>query len=63
MDYKKSFLKRSENCDINIAILGMGYVGLPLALAFSESKIKTFGIDIDQVKIDSLNNEIGRAHV
>ena len=36
----------------------MGYVGLPLALAFSESKIKTIGIDIDQIKIDSLNNGI-----
>jgi UDP-N-acetyl-D-galactosamine dehydrogenase len=38
-----------------IAIIGLGYVGLPLAVAFAE-KYKVFGFDINQSRIDELNN-------
>jgi len=37
-----------------IAIIGLGYVGLPLAHAFSE-KYKVVGLDINQARIDELN--------
>lgn len=37
-----------------VAIIGLGYVGLPLALQFARSGIKTIGIDIDLSKIESL---------
>ena len=30
-----------------IGIIGMGYVGLPLAISFSEEKFKVVGFDID----------------
>lgn len=40
-----------------IAIVGLGYVGLPLGLQFSRSGACVVGIDIDQSKVDALNNK------
>ncbi len=42
----------------NVAILGMGYVGLPLAVAFAEAGFKTTGIDPDEQKLGSFNKGI-----
>lgn len=44
-----------------VAVVGMGYVGLPLALRFAEAGIKVTGIDIDKNKVDGLNS--GRSHI
>jgi UDP-N-acetyl-D-glucosamine dehydrogenase len=38
-----------------IGIVGMGYVGLPLMLRFSEVGFRVIGIDIDSEKVDRLN--------
>src|SRR5579862_5420257 len=38
-----------------IGIVGMGYVGLPLALLFSDQKFAVTGFDIDRKKVDTLN--------
>lgn len=38
-----------------IGIIGMGYVGLPLALLFSEQKFRVTGFDIDNAKVETLN--------
>ena len=37
-----------------VGIIGLGYVGLPLALLYSEQKFAVTGFDIDQRKIDTL---------
>lgn len=39
----------------NIAIVGMGYVGLPLALQFWRAGCRVFGLDIDPAKVCALN--------
>src|SRR6266545_2928088 len=39
-----------------VGIVGMGYVGLPLALLYSENRFTVTGFDIDQKKIDTLNS-------
>ncbi|RYD19361.1 MAG: nucleotide sugar dehydrogenase [Verrucomicrobiaceae bacterium] len=39
----------------NIAIVGLGYVGLPLALQFSRSGASVLGLDIDSRKTDAIN--------
>lgn len=39
-----------------IGIMGLGYVGLPLALLFSEQGFSVTGFDIDQRKVDTLNS-------
>ena len=38
----------------NIAIVGLGYVGLPLSLQFARGGANVLGLDIDQSKITSL---------
>ncbi|MFO0695191.1 MAG: nucleotide sugar dehydrogenase [Polyangiales bacterium] len=37
-----------------VGIVGMGYVGLPLALAFAEKGFRVLGFDVDQRKIDAI---------
>jgi UDP-N-acetyl-D-glucosamine dehydrogenase len=39
-----------------VGIIGLGYVGLPLALTFSESNVKVIGFDIDNKKILNIKN-------
>jgi UDP-N-acetyl-D-mannosaminuronate dehydrogenase len=39
-----------------VAVVGLGYVGLPLALQFARSGADITGLDIDPVKINALNN-------
>lgn len=41
----------------SIAVIGLGYVGLPLALLADKKDFKVFGIDIDSKKIKSLSNK------
>ena len=38
-----------------VAVIGMGYVGIPVAAIIADSGISTIGIDIDEKKVDSLN--------
>ncbi len=46
---------------MKIGIVGLGYVGLPLAVAFAEAGHEVVGLDTDQRKIEGLNG--GRSHV
>ena len=41
-----------------VAILGMGYVGLPLALAASSVGWRVFGVDIDEARIEQLRSGV-----
>lgn len=52
---KKNLLKKIETKKAVVGIVGMGYVGLPLALRFSEAGFKTLGIDVDAEKVRKLN--------
>ena len=47
---------RIETRQARVGIIGLGYVGLPLALLYSEQKFKVTGFDIDQKKVDTLNS-------
>ena len=42
--------------DERVLIVGMGYVGLPLALSFVRGGVSVLGLDIDQSKVDALNS-------
>lgn len=42
----------------NVAVIGQGYVGLPLALAAAESGFKVLGFDVDTDKVEKLNEGI-----
>ncbi len=40
---------------MKIAIIGLGYVGLPLCLQFARNDVEVLGLDIDPAKVDSIN--------
>ena len=46
---------------MKIGIVGLGYVGLPLAVAFAEAEHEVVGLDTDPTRVDALN--AGRSHV
>jgi len=48
-------LQKIKEKKAHIAIIGLGYVGLPLAIEFCKTGFQVTGIDIDQEKIDLLS--------
>ena len=44
-----------------VGVVGLGYVGLPLALAFSEAGFKVLGFDIREENVDSVNK--GKSYI
>ncbi len=52
---REEALERIRSRAARIGIIGMGYVGLPLALLFSEEGFRVTGFDIDRGKVDTLN--------
>ncbi len=44
-----------------LAIIGLGYVGLPLGLQFAKNEVSVLGLDIDQAKVDAIN--AGRSYI
>ena len=46
---------------MNIAIIGLGYVGLPLSLQFARSGVTVLGLDIDPAKVGAINS--GRSYI
>src|SRR6185503_5453032 len=49
--------RREARC----GIIGLGYVGLPLALEFARAGLHTVGIDVDPTKVDAIN--AGRSYI
>jgi UDP-N-acetyl-D-glucosamine dehydrogenase len=50
----EQLLQKINTQQAKIAVLGLGYVGLPLALAFTQKNFKVCGIDIAQSKLEAL---------
>ncbi len=53
----KNLLKDFYNKKIKIGVIGLGYVGLPLAILFSKKGFKVFGFDTDVEKIKLINSK------
>ena len=51
-----SLLERIESRQFTVAVFGLGYVGLPLAVEFAKAGIKAVGIDIDSQKVEQLRS-------
>ncbi|RME89541.1 MAG: nucleotide sugar dehydrogenase, partial [Anaerolineae bacterium] len=54
MSVKETLLKRLRSRDARLAVLGMGYVGLPLAVVFAEAGFSVVGVDPDERKVAKL---------
>lgn len=58
---QEALLKKIETGQARIGIVGMGYVGLPLAVAFAEAGFQVLGVDVVAEKVALLNT--GRSYV
>ena len=58
MTVKETLIKKLEEKKAHIGILGLGYVGLPLAVVFAEAGFEVMGIDPDARKVEALNKGI-----
>lgn len=47
--------ERIRQHDLRVGVIGLGYVGLPLAVDFASAGFEVTGIDIDQDKVDRIN--------
>ncbi len=52
----KSIINKINLKKARVGIIGLGYVGLPLAIKFSQSKFEVTGFDIDKAKVKKLNS-------
>ncbi|MEJ2008192.1 MAG: 3-hydroxyacyl-CoA dehydrogenase NAD-binding domain-containing protein, partial [Acidobacteriota bacterium] len=55
-DVLRRFRARVQERTARVGVVGMGYVGLPIALLFARKGFQTTGFDIDPAKIDSLRH-------
>jgi UDP-N-acetyl-D-glucosamine dehydrogenase len=53
--------RKIKSRSARIGIVGLGYVGLPLAVEFAQAGFKVVGIDVDERKVRSVNN--GVSHI
>ena len=58
MNTKETLMKKMNDKTARIAILGLGYVGLPLAVVFAEAGFTVTGIDPDVRKSDSVKKGV-----
>jgi UDP-N-acetyl-D-glucosamine dehydrogenase len=55
MSNKTAFLEKVANRSAVVAVVGLGYVGLPLAVEFAKQGFKVIGIDLDTRKVTAIN--------
>ncbi len=52
---KENVLKKIEQREIGVGVVGLGYVGLPLAVEKAKAGFKTIGFDVQEAKVDMVN--------
>ncbi|HXS99726.1 MAG TPA: nucleotide sugar dehydrogenase [Elusimicrobiota bacterium] len=57
----ESLLKKIRAKEARVAVMGLGYVGLPLVRLFASKGFRVMACDVDQGKVDSLNK--GRSYI
>ena len=55
MSFKQQLLDRFQARSATIGVVGLGYVGLPLALEFAESGLNVIGLDIQSEKVQQIH--------
>ena len=54
-DVAQDFVGKVRDRSVVIGVIGLGYVGIPLALAALRQGIRVIGFDIDQARVDQIN--------
>ncbi|NJN81357.1 MAG: nucleotide sugar dehydrogenase, partial [Caldilineaceae bacterium] len=52
---KNELIAKFQERQARVAVIGMGYVGLPLAVNFARAGFEVFGVDVDASRVDSIN--------
>src|SRR5271165_910597 len=60
-DYRAQLLARIENRSAVVGVVGLGYVGLPLAVEFGRAGFRVIGYDVSQRVVDGLT--AGHSHI
>lgn len=58
MSLKSELLQKIENRDAVIAVIGIGYVGLPLAIEFAKEGYRVIGVDVSEKKVELINSGV-----
>lgn len=58
MTHKEKLLHAIEQRKANVCVVGLGYVGLPLAVRFAEAGFPVIGIDVDREKVEKIRDGI-----
>lgn len=53
---KQLLLQKIQNKDIVVGVVGLGYVGLPLAVEKAKAGFKTIGFDVQEKKVEMVNS-------
>jgi UDP-N-acetyl-D-glucosamine dehydrogenase len=61
MSYKDALIQKFNDKTAVVAVMGLGYVGLPLAVVFAEAGYKVIGYDLIQEKVDIINH--GKSYI
>lgn len=61
MSHREQLLAKFTQHQATVGIIGLGYVGLPLGLAFAEQGFRAIGFDVDPAKIEALSS--GRCYI
>ncbi|MHB0987173.1 MAG: nucleotide sugar dehydrogenase [Bellilinea sp.] len=57
LDTRQALIEKLRSRTAKVAVVGMGYVGLPLAVVFAEAGFQVTGIDLDARKVETLNRQ------
>ncbi len=61
MNHKEDLLRKIAERKALVAVAGLGYVGLPLAVEFADAGFPVLGLDVDEDKVRALN--AGRSYI
>ncbi|MBQ5315911.1 MAG: UDP-N-acetyl-D-glucosamine dehydrogenase, partial [Oscillospiraceae bacterium] len=55
---KNELLSKIRNKTLKVGVVGLGYVGLPLAVEKAKAGYETIGFDVQKTKVDMVNNGV-----
>src|SRR6476620_827130 len=61
MNYEEQLREKISSRTARVGVVGLGYVGLPLAVEFAKAGFHVTGIDVQQSKVDQLN--LGQSYI
>jgi UDP-N-acetyl-D-glucosamine dehydrogenase len=59
--HERDLRRKIEEREVRVGVLGLGYVGLPLSMAFAGAGVTVLGFDVDPAKVESIAS--GRSYI